>query len=168
MKTIETPRLLLRPFTLDDIDASIELNSDPKVMQYIVGEGEPTRENVRSLIEDRTLLDYEKYGYGRHAIVHKADNRMIGFTGLKYLDDLKEVDVGYRLHSDYWRQGLAYEATQPTVDWGFNELGLKRIVAGALPGNAASIALMKKLGMHFEKTFLEEGHEMVMYAIEKP
>ena len=65
---IETDRLILRRITLDDVDAAWEMNSDPEVTRYIIGEGKPSRERVRELIEKNTLADYEKYGYGRSTI----------------------------------------------------------------------------------------------------
>jgi len=102
------------------------------------------------------------------AIIYKPDNRFIGFTGLKYLDDLDEVDVGYRLVREYWGRGLATEATRPTIDYGFEKLGLKRIIAAALPENVGSIRVMEKLGMHFEKKLIYDGHETVFYVIENP
>ena len=163
---IETERVLLRKFTLDDVDDAWEMNRDPEVRKYLLGEGEPTRDQVRKLIEQNTLGDYEKYGYGRLAVIHKADNRFIGFTGLKYMPDLDEVDVGYRLCRDYWNQGLATEATRPTIEYGFRELNLDRIIAMALPGNKASIRVMQKLGLTFWKNVIEEGVEAVCYKIE--
>ena len=163
---IETERLWLRRFTLDDVDDACEMNSDPDVRKYILGEGKPSRDRVRELIEKNTLADYEKYGYGRLAIVHKADNRFIGFTGLKYLDDMQEVDVGYRLVREYWGRGLATEATRPTVAYGFNELKLDRVIAMALPDNKGSIRVMEKLGLMFWKEIEEEGHRVVCYKLE--
>ena len=165
---IETERTLLRRFTLDDVEDGYQMNRDPEVRKYIVGEGETTRENVRMLIKNNTLADYEKYGFGRLAIIHKQDNRFIGFTGLKYLDDLDEVDVGYRLIREYWGQGLATEATRPTIEYGFETLGLKRIVAMALPENKGSIRVMEKLGMKFEKIITIDGYEAVKYVIDNP
>ena len=164
---IETERLILRRFTLDDVNAAWEMNRDPEVTKFILGEGPPSRERVRELIEKNTLADYEKYGYGRMAIVHKADNCFIGFTGLKYLDDMQEVDVGYRLIRKYWGRGLATEATRPTVDIGFNDLKLDRVIAMALPDNAASVRVMQKLGMTFWKEIEEDGHPVVVYKLER-
>jgi len=163
----ETPRLWLRKFTLEDAEAAYQMNRDPEVTRYIVGEGKVTLEQTRQLIQHNTLADYAKYGYGRLAIVHKADHRFIGFTGLKFLEDLQEVDVGYRLHRDYWGMGLATEATRPTIDFGFNQLELNRIIALALPDNRASIRVMEKMGMQFEKTITEEGQEAVQYVLRR-
>lgn len=164
---IETERVVLRKFTLSDVDDAWAMNRNAEVRKYLIGEGEPSRDQVRRLIEQNTLRDYEKYGYGRLAIIHKADNRFIGFTGLKYLPDMDEVDVGYRLHRDYWGLGLATEATRPTVDFGFIELNLERIIAMAHPDNSASIRVMEKLGLTPWKSVVEDGFNVVCYRLER-
>ena len=61
------------------------------------------------------IADYRKHGFGRWGVVLKATGRLIGFAGLKYLDELREVDVGYRLLPEYWGMGLATEAAQASV-----------------------------------------------------
>ena len=118
-------------------------------------------------IRKDVLGDYKKYGYGRWAVVHKQDARFIGFCGLKYLPKENEVDLGYRFIKAYWGMGLASESGKAALDYGFNELGLKRIVASALTDNVASIRVMEKLGMTFEKNFEEDGEKAVKYVIEK-
>jgi RimJ/RimL family protein N-acetyltransferase len=164
---IETERLWLRRFTLDDVDDSWEMNRQPEVRRYLPGEGGPSRQQVRRLIEENTLADYQKYGFGRLAIIHKADQRFIGFTGLKYLPDMDEVDVGYRLRREYWGRGLATEATRPAIAWGFQRLQLPRVIAMAMVGNKASIRVMQKLGMSYWKQIEEAGHAVVCYKLER-
>lgn len=164
---LETERTILRRFTLDDVDDAWQMNRNPEVSRYIPGEGSPDRDQVRRLIEENTLADYEKHGYGRLAIIYKPDNAFIGFTGLKYLEDMQEVDVGYRLRREYWGRGLATEATRPTIAWGFRTLGLERIIAMALKENEASINVMRKLGLTFWKDLVEEGQAAVCYRIER-
>ena len=101
----ETARLQHRAFTLEDADAVFTLNSNPEVMRYT---GEPM---VKSVQEARQIIlrhaDFAEIGYGRWACVLKESQQVIGFCGLKYLDDLDTVDVGYRFLPEYWGQGLA-------------------------------------------------------------
>jgi RimJ/RimL family protein N-acetyltransferase len=165
---IETERLLLRKFTLDDAEAALEMNRDPKVMEFITWEGEATLESVRALIRDNTLADYEKHGFGRLAVIHKEDDRFIGFTGLKREPMLGEVDVGFRFKRAYWGRGLAFEATRPTIDYGFSILDLDRIVAGVAPGNDRSIRLLERLGLRYEKDIVLDGVAMRYYALDRP
>ena len=109
MPTFETTNLILRPFTEDDAPAFLEMISNPDVTRYTGGEIDPDTpmDEVIRLMNIAPLGDYAKYGYGRHAVVTKDTQKVIGFTGLKYLDDLDKVDIGYRLMPDYWGKGQA-------------------------------------------------------------
>src|SRR5689334_4009460 len=109
---VETARLVLREFCEEDAEAFHELHRDPTVTRY-TGDGPLTGvEHAREILRAHPIADYGKYGYGRWACILKASGQLIGFAGLKYLDDLKEVDVGYRLRPDHWGAGLATEATR--------------------------------------------------------
>ena len=160
---LETERLQLREMASNEADSLFDLDSDPEVMKYIVGERYGSVDEVREMIKRNVFGDYEKYGFGRMAITLKGADRLIGFTGLKYNDDFEEVDIGYRLLKEYWGKGIATEASRPFMDYGFKELKLKRIVALAIEENVGSINVMKKLGMHFEKYMQVEGQEFVCY-----
>jgi ribosomal-protein-alanine N-acetyltransferase len=160
----ETDRLILRKFTLADVDAAYEFDQHPEVQKYL-GEGPVSREEVERRIREDLLGDYAKYGFGRMAVVHKKDQRVIGFSGLKRVEELGEVDIGWRLHFDYWGQGLATESARPILEYGLKELQLPRIIALAMPKNKASIRIMEKLGMRFIRNFLFDGVEAVWYEI---
>lgn len=162
---IETERLILRPFTLDDLEPSYELNLDAEVSQFTGDGGVVSKEEIRRRIVENVFGDYEKHGYGRLAIELKGKEKFIGFTGLKYVEDLKEVDLGYRLMKKYWGIGLASEAAKACVDFGFNELGLKRMIATVLPANSKSINVLKKLNFNFESEIIEDGEFVHVYAL---
>src|SRR5437016_752868 len=104
---LETERLILRRYVEDDAEAVYELNRDPEVIRYTGDRGLASIEEARAMLRGRTLADYEKYGFGRWACVHKEEDKVIGFAGLKFLEDLQEVDIGYRLMRAYWGRGLA-------------------------------------------------------------
>ena len=92
---IESERLLLRWFIDDDIEPSYQMNLDPEVSKYTLDGGVHSREEIHAIIHGNVFDDYQKYGFGRFAIIHKADDVFIGFAGLKQLED-GEVDLGYR------------------------------------------------------------------------
>ena len=167
MKTIETSRLILRPFTVDDTEASLEMSKDPKVMKYLGGAYTGTFEEHREMLLKAPIGDYEKYGFGRHAIIHKETGEYMGFNGLKYIEELDEVDIGWRIKVKFWRQGYAYESAVPCVEFAFNDLGLNRIVSLANVNNIASTELMKKLGMTYEKEIHIYNEDAVYYALNK-
>ena len=96
MHLIETPRTILRQFTLDDVEAVYEYNSNLEVQKYTGDELITSLERAREIITQISFKDYKTYGYGRLAVVHKADNKVIGFAGLKFLPEIGETDIGYR------------------------------------------------------------------------
>lgn len=165
---LETARLQLGEFTLDDVDDMYKIHCDPEVTRY-TGEGELTsREEIERRITKDVLGDYRKYGYGRWAVIYKADGRLIGFAGLKYLEDMDEIDLGYRFARAYWGMGLATEAAQAVLDYGFRNLGMSRIIGMVMPENKASIRVLEKVGMRFEKLTTTQGQRVVRYAKEEP
>ena len=113
------------------------------------------------------MADYKKYGYGRWAVVFKPENKFIGFSGLKYIPELNEVEVGFRFIRTYWGMGIATEAADPVVKYGFNKLKLNRIIGLVIPKNKASIRVLEKIGLNFEKEIIEDGEKVRCYVLEK-
>lgn len=161
---IETERLVLRPFTLHDIPASYQMNLDAEVSRYTGDGGVVSREEIERRIKEDVLGDYQKYGYGRLAVSVKGGPDFIGFAGLKYLPDLDEVDLGYRLMSAHWGNGYGTEAARACMDYGFNTLGLTSIVALVLPENAASVHVLEKLGFAMDGEVVEDGLRALKYV----
>jgi len=166
-ETIETARLLLRPFTLEDIDASYQMNLDPEVVRYTHDGGVLTYEEIKERITDVVLNDYPTNGFGRFAVILKVTNAFIGFSGLKYLPEYDEVDLGYRFMKKYWGQGYATESCKVSIQFGFEQLKLDKIAGYALPENIGSIKVMEKLNFKFEKQFLEDDVLMDKYVLRK-
>lgn len=154
---IETPRIILRQFALEDAAASFEFNSNLEVQKYTGDRVIASVEEARDVIVNVSFKDYEQYGYGRWAVVHKADNKVIGFAGLKYLPEFEETDIGFRILPAYWRKGLTTEMCQPIIDYGWNELNLKRIIGIADPKNIGSCKVLEKIGLRFFKVDAYDG-----------
>mgnify|MGYP002784813267 CR=1 FL=1 len=164
---LETPRLILREFTLDDAPALLRMCSEPAIIRYT---GDPptvtTLDDARANMLARPLADYAKHGYGRWACVLKETGEVIGFAGLKVLDDLNEVDLGYRFFPEHWGKGLATEAARPVLDYGFTRLKLPRIIALAEPENVASVRVLEKLGMAYAGTMEYRGCTVAKYVLQ--
>jgi len=160
---LETTRLRLREFTLDDVDDMYLIQCDPEVTRYTGEDKSLTREEIERRIREDVLGDYRKYGYGRWAVIYKPDGQLIGFAGLKYLEEMGEVDLGYRFARVYWGMGLATEAAQAVLDYGSQHLGMSRVIAMAMPANKASIRVLEKVGMQFEKPITADGVQAVLY-----
>lgn len=150
---LETPRLLLRKKVLEDAPFFLELNSDPEVTRYT---GDTAFKNLGEAenIVRYVIAQYEKNGYGRWLVSLKETGEPLGWCGLKYHDDSGDTDLGYRFMKQHWGKGYATEAGSACLDYGFSQLGLKRIIGRAATGNQASIQVLKKLGM----TFFGEDH----------
>lgn len=118
-------------------------------------------------IREDVFGDYQKYGYGRLAIEWKENHKFIGFAGLKYLEDLEEVDLGYRLFSEYWGKGIATEAGKACLEFGFLKLNLEKIIAMILPDNRKSERVLDKLKMTYLKDFLEDGELIKIFQIKR-
>jgi len=162
---IETERLLIRPFKLEDVEPSYRMNLDAEASRYTGDGGVVSKAEIERRIVEHVFADYEKYGFGRLAVELKAENKFIGFTGLKYLEDMDEVDLGYRFMQAYWGKGIATESAQACIDLGFNTLGLERIIAMALPENKGSIRVLEKLHFNFEKELIEDQQLVGIYAL---
>src|SRR5947207_14497848 len=144
---LETERLLLRQYVEEDAEAFFKLNSDPEVLRFVPDKALLNVEQARQILIDHPIADYRKYGFGRGACVLKSTGEQIGFAGLKYLEELGEVDVAFRLMRSHWGQGLATEAALACVRFGFAELGLKRIIGLVMPENVASVRVLEKTGL---------------------
>lgn len=162
---LETPRLLLREITPLDAQNAYDLNSDWEVIKYTGDEAFESVEEAKEFLEN--YKDYKKNGFGRWACILKKNYEFLGWCGLKYNEDIKEVDLGYRFSRKNWGKGYATESARACLEYGFNKLGLETIIARANRENTASINVMKKLGMQFEKTGDFCGENAVQYRMNK-
>ncbi|MGH8102261.1 MAG: GNAT family N-acetyltransferase [Chthoniobacterales bacterium] len=162
---LETNRLLLREFVEEDAEAFFRLNSDPEVMRYVPDKTLVHLEQARQTLINHPIADYRKHGFGRCACILKSTGENIGFAGLKYLDEFGEVDVAYRLMRAYWGMGLATEVAKASVQFGFTNLGLKRIIGLVMPKNIASIRVLEKAGLHHMGTVAFWGKQFLKYVI---
>ncbi len=150
MPEIETLRLQLRHCTFADEDELARIRGDAEVMRFIGDRKPQSREQVKELLYEITN-HWQKHGFGRWAVVDKADNQFIGLCGLNYLDNTEEIEIGYLLAKPAWGKGIATEAAKACLRYGFEELQLEQIVAVAFPENIASRKVMEKLGMKYLK-----------------
>lgn len=157
---IETERLILRTFTEEDAGLIYELNADPEVTRYTL---DPVKDinQAREILTNTILPQYALYNHGRWAVYIKpgagSDPGFIGWCGLKARPELGEIDLGYRFMQKAWGKGFATEAAYASVQYGFKNLDLTRIVGRALPENKASIRVLEKCGMTYIGEEVVEG-----------
>ena len=147
---LETPRLVFRRFTEADAKLIMELHSDPLVLQFLHEPLVTTEEEAREIIKKIIIPQY-KLNLGRWALHTRDNNKFIGWCGLKYNAPTDETDLGYRLSNEAWGKGYATEAAEYTLQYGFDTLQLKRIIAHAHVQNTASINVLEKLGMKYTR-----------------
>src|SRR5215470_10232242 len=162
MPAIETERLRLRMLDGDDLDNLARMFADPEVVKY-VGDGKPAsrEEAVKAL--HSIIAGWKDRGYGRWAAVDRTTGAFIGFGGLRSL--LGTPEVVYHLTKKNWGRGFATELARAALRFGFEDRGFDRIVAITKPPNLASIHVMEKLGMQFEKYAQYYGLDVVQYSI---
>lgn len=160
----ETPRLVLRRFTGDDVDNLVDLDSDPEVMLRING-GRPTpRDEVTGDILP-AFLDYHRRfaGYGFWAVIEKGTGEFLGWVHFRPTsrDAPDDPELGYRLKKSAWGKGYAAEASQAVIDRGFRDFGVSRVHAETMVVHAASRRVMEKCGMRLVRTFHQDWPDKI-------
>ncbi len=163
----ETDRLLFRTFTIEDAPLVFELNLDPDVIRYT---GDPIKDidHARKVLEQTILPQYALYNHGRWAVHTKPGLEFIGWCGLKTRPERNEIDLGYRFMKEAWGKGYATEAAFATIRYGFEKLGLKRIVGRAMPQNLASLRVLEKCGMDYVGEEIVDDHPARTYEAINP
>ena len=149
---IETERLILRRLKTSDAQGMFELDSDPEVLKYLGNKPLTSIKQSEEIIKN-VHKQYENNGLGRWAIIEKNTNEFIGWTGLKYEEIVRKefnyYDLGYRLKKKFWGKGIATETAIISLNFGFNDLGLKKICATAHIENLGSNKVLQKMGFNF-------------------
>ena len=166
---LETPRLILREFEMSDAESVLELHSDPEVQKYVGQDVVTSIVEVKRDIKKIWEKEYKKYGFARWAVILKEGDQFSGWAGLKYLPEYKEVDLGYRFLQRFWGMGIATEISIEIVKYGFETLKLKRIIGAAMLDNKASIRVLEKAGLKFDRLepYGDEEEDSVWYALDR-
>lgn len=143
---IETPRLFLREFLVEDAPLIYELNRDPAVTRFTL-DPMSSLQQAEEVLQTVIIPQYRDNGFGRWAVYRKDTQAFIGWCGLKRRPELDEIDLGYRFNQQSWGKGFATESAAAVLKAGFDDFNIERIVGRALPGNSASIRVLEKIGM---------------------
>lgn len=141
----------MRPLQLSDLDALAAIWLDPEVTRFLPNQGIPIPKEKTEKSLQYFLQHWQQKGYGVWAIVEKNSLQMIGYCGLRYLDELDEVEVLYGLAKAYWGRGIATQSARAAISYGFTVANLDKIIALALPENQASKRVIEKAGLRYEK-----------------
>jgi RimJ/RimL family protein N-acetyltransferase len=163
--TIETSRLILRPFEEDDTQAAFEWFGDPLVMRFVPGGPDQSIERtIRRIASYRT--HQATHGFSKWVIVERASSRRIGDSGLLVHDEYGWIDLGFRLARSSWGLGFATEAVSAWVRMAFDNLQLPRLGAFTHPENGASIRVLEKAGFRSERRDTVMGMDSIVFCLE--
>jgi RimJ/RimL family protein N-acetyltransferase len=114
------------------------------------------------------VASYAQNGFGLYLVELKGSGESMGMCGLIRRNTLKDVDIGYAFLPKFWSRGYAFEAAGEMKRYAQEELQLKRLVAVVDPENPASIRLLEKLGMKFERMvrLSPDDIELKLFAVE--
>ena len=151
VEELVTQRLTLRRLTPDDADFVVRLYNEPSFLEHIGDRGVRNSDDAVRYMEAGPFAMYGRFGYGLWHVARTADEASIGMCGLLKRDTLPDVDLGYAFLPAYWGHGFALEAASATLRHAARKFGLRRVIAVVSPGNDASIRVLEKLGMRFER-----------------
>ncbi|HEU5131487.1 MAG TPA: GNAT family N-acetyltransferase [Pyrinomonadaceae bacterium] len=168
MTVLETERLSLRKFTVDDAEFILTLLNEPAFRRYIGDKKVRNLEDACQYILTGPVASYERYGFGLLLVELKESHTPVGMCGLLKREQLPDPDIGFALLSDFWNKGFAFEAASSVLQDAVQRLKLERIVAITSLDNDASIGLLQRLGFSFEKIvqMSPEGEQLKLFASE--
>lgn len=154
MNTLESTRLIYRPFEISDASEMFAMDNNPNVHKYLWQKPTLLIDESIQIIE-YLQKQYSENRIGRYATILKETGEFIGWTGLKFINDHIEngktnfYDYGYRLKEEFWNNGYATEATKAWLDYGFNHMKIEEMNAYTHAENGASNHILSKVGFQF-------------------
>lgn len=163
LRTLTTPRLILRPFTSADEDALFAITQEKDIFKYFPTKSAWSMEKVEKYIRYQAG-HWDEFGYGHWAVTLTGTGQVMGWCGLEYLPETDETEVGYLLSNIYWGKGYATEAAQASVNFGKEKAKLREIIGLTDPLNIASQRVLEKSGLTFTRRQVYFGMEMFRFA----
>ncbi|RDI53557.1 GNAT family N-acetyltransferase [Flavobacterium glaciei] len=169
---LETGRLILREMKISDAEALFEMDSNPKVHQYLWNKPLTDISEVHAYIKS-VREQYVQNKIGRFVVILKETNELIGWAGLKYNTEMVNnkinfYDIGYRLNEKFWGKGYASEASFAWLDYGFNVMKVEIMEAAAHTENIASNKILQNIGLKMTDTYLENDVSWNWYELKNP
>lgn len=150
---LETERLILRQFTIDDTKFILELVNSQGWIANIGDRNIKTNEQAKVYLQNGPLKSYTLNGFGLWLVEVKSDKTPIGMCGIIKRDDIENPDIGFAFLPAFTGKGFAYEIANATLAFAINTLKIPVILGITTPANKASIKLLEKIGLKFSKTF---------------
>jgi RimJ/RimL family protein N-acetyltransferase len=164
-KILETERLVLQEFSIDDAEFILTLLNTPGWLEYIGDKNVRTLEDAANYLENVPIKSYKENGFGLWLTLLRNNNTPIGMCGLIKRESLDDIDIGFALLPEYSKLGYGYEIAQATINYAKHNLGIDKVVAITDSNNVPSIKLLNKLGLQFEKSLnLSENDTVLLFS----
>lgn len=148
---LTTERLVIRPFTPGDAPFIVELVNDESWLRFIGDRHVHSIDDALRYLHDGPWAMQARHGFSLWAVDRRDDGSTVGMCGLVQREGLDDVDIGYALLPAHRGRGYAREAAAAALAHAFDTLGFKRIVAITDPDNHTSAAVLRSIGMRFER-----------------
>jgi len=165
MPILETERLILRSFREEDVDRMEQLFANPGFMRFSLGVFTERKQTVAFI---NKIMEWDHAGIpSQFAVVPRGENAIVGYCGFFYHPEhaIEDIEIGYRLHPEYWNRGLITEAACAVRDHGFHDWKLLRVISLIHPENIPSRRVAEKNGMTVEKEITFRGFPTLVYAM---
>ncbi len=164
--TLQTERLVLRPFREEDHLPLHALMQDPEVVRFINEGRRPSLQEAWRAIAG-WIGHWALRGYGAWAVEGRASGELIGRIGFINPAEWPALELGYMLGRRYWGRGFASEGCRAALEWGFTTAKFERVISLIDPANTASIAVATRLGETPAGQAELLGHRLRVYAIDR-
>lgn len=151
MQVLETERLILRHFCIDDAEFIIRLLNEPSFIKRIGDKGVRSGEDAKQYLLSGPIDSYDRFGQGLNMVELKKSGEPVGMCDLVKREYLDDADIAYALLEQHWSQGYAAESAEAVMRHARETLNLQRILAIVSPDNHSSIRLLEKIGLTFER-----------------
>lgn len=168
MTVLETERLLLARLSYDHCEFIFELVNEPSFKRYIGDKDVQSLEDAQRYLREGPIGSYERFGYGLFLVNVKDSGLPAGICGLVKREEFDDPDLGFAFLERYRRNGYASESARAVLEYGFDDLGLDRIIAMADPENAPSVRLLENLGFTYERKVRmpDDDHDINLFSLE--
>lgn len=169
MIVLETERLQLSRLSYDDCEFIVELVNEPSFKRYIGDKNVKSHDDARRYLREGPIGNYEQFGYGLFLVNLRDTEIPAGICGLVKREEFDDPDIGFAFLKRHRENGYASESAKAVLEYGFETLKLRRIIALADPDNEPSIRLLEKLGFVNERAVRmpEDDHDINLFSIEK-
>jgi ribosomal-protein-alanine N-acetyltransferase len=163
---IRTARLSLQPLILDDLDSIHALWTNPGVRRFLFDDKIFSREQAAAELNE-SIDRFEAHGCGLWGARLREQPELIGFCGFRFFHDPPQLQLLYGFHPDHWSKGFATEAARAMIRFGFERAGLDSVIASADAPNLASLGVMERAGMSFDRRETVNEMDTVYYRLDR-